>query len=543
MTDPVHGALSEGRRTAILYAIPLFLAALAALLPIDGKFVFDDHLAIQSNRFVIGTEPYWRSIFYDVWGNPISGSITTWRPLVPIFWKFLWGLFPDNPLPFRILTLALHMGAVAAMIWLFRGRLEDDVLLAAACIFAVHPIHSEAIGGIVSHADILAALLGMLSIVVALRRSGYSGVAFSLLLLTLACLIKEISIIYGIVLIILRAVRDVDSRRKAFAIALTTTFMLAFIILQSTFIRKGVDQPTTWSYNIAYAFHGFDRVLYGFYSLGKSVSMLFVPAGLSPYHGYAAVAPQAAGLLPMAAFGLLCLLAGVAGLALAIRKRNVAWILILSLLYGPCLFQSHLFFRTVAAFPERLLYPASIAASILIAWALRRVIANSKAFQAAILVILISFSAQSWIAERPWRDDLALQTFAVSQQPLDWRAHYIYGNISIDYGRRMEGAWHIALANFLVKQFPREANTQPLEKFGDMSLEDRVLRAPSILQPDSPCTMALEILGTVKGDAPLYDTLRSKYRAFYGQCVEDGCLTVLRETRGGQFILLGGTNR
>jgi len=71
----------------------------------------------------------------------------------------------------------------------------------AALLFAAHPIHTEAVAGIVGHAELLSAALALLALMAYMSAASeadqgkhYSLLAVSMLMLFLAALAKEIGI-------------------------------------------------------------------------------------------------------------------------------------------------------------------------------------------------------------------------------------------------------------------------------------------------------------------------------------------------------------
>jgi hypothetical protein len=325
----------------ILWTIPLLLAAVVGLFTIDGKFVQDDYAAIVMNPIVIQDIPFWEAFRRDFWGLPINQTIFVWRPLLPIIWKLLWSIQPNDPLLFRILSLLLHVSATASVILLGRKLIADRRMLwTTGAVFAVHAVHSEAIGGIVSHADILSTTLGLLALLAALGRPGFLQ-AFSItILFALACLAKESAVVFGPIIILIVALQENQPLPKRITtlipVGTVMIFMIAFqLSLDRSTHGGGLD-------NLARAAHGWDRLFYGLYIVGRAISMCFIPAGLAPNHGYAAVDFRLQTLLPYAIPGLLFLASGIFLFIWTFKSRNLPWITGLGLLFGPVLLHSNL---------------------------------------------------------------------------------------------------------------------------------------------------------------------------------------------------------
>ncbi|BFZ06499.1 hypothetical protein BsWGS_09538 [Bradybaena similaris] len=174
----------------------------------DGEFVFDDAEAIENNKDLLPTTPVEDLLQHDFWGKKLSNlSHKSYRPLTVLTFRLnYWaagGLFPKG---FHIVNILLH-GAVSALlipfftlIMLDAGGSDGESKYAAAkwpflcsILFAVHPVHTESVAGVVGRAELLCALFFILSFLLyvkactrdsACRPEGFS---FIWLCLSLVC--------------------------------------------------------------------------------------------------------------------------------------------------------------------------------------------------------------------------------------------------------------------------------------------------------------------------------------------------------------------
>lgn len=213
----------------VLWAVPLLLAVVIGLFTIDGGFVQDDYAAIKMNPIVTKDLPY-QAFRRDFWGTPLDKKILAWRPLLPLIWKLLWNIQPDSPLLYRILSLLFHVVATGSVLWLGRRLIkEKEVLWATGIFFAVHAVHSEALGSLVSQADILSTLLGLLAISMVLSPLGKVVQAvLSGIFLVLACLAKESAVIFGVVIIFILIVQKEKTLKKRLCIIVPVTVIVIF---------------------------------------------------------------------------------------------------------------------------------------------------------------------------------------------------------------------------------------------------------------------------------------------------------------------------
>uniref|UniRef100_A0A8C2PQQ7 dolichyl-phosphate-mannose--protein mannosyltransferase n=1 Tax=Cyprinus carpio TaxID=7962 RepID=A0A8C2PQQ7_CYPCA len=176
----------------------LVCSAVALLLyvnTLDADFCYDDSRAIKTNQDLLPETP-WINIFYDdFWGTLLthSGSHKSYRPLCTLSFRLNYALGGLDPWGFHLVNAVLHCATTA----LFSSL--SSLLLGSGCwsllaglLFAAHPIHTEAVAGIVGRADVGAALFFLLALRCylchcSLRTSGAHGWSWMWFLGTLAC--------------------------------------------------------------------------------------------------------------------------------------------------------------------------------------------------------------------------------------------------------------------------------------------------------------------------------------------------------------------
>uniref|UniRef100_A0A1D1ZTU4 DUF1736 domain-containing protein n=1 Tax=Auxenochlorella protothecoides TaxID=3075 RepID=A0A1D1ZTU4_AUXPR len=168
--------------------VPLTLAIAAGLLyanTLQFGFVYDDDFAVVKNNDVTGGGPLSAVFIHDFWGQDLRSSTShkSYRPVTTLFFRVLnilggewlpWeteeddpGTGPD-PRPFHAANAALHGVLTAQVYWLARqltpSPLQGSPTVfagVAAALFAAHPIHTEAVAGVVGAAELLAASLAL----------------------------------------------------------------------------------------------------------------------------------------------------------------------------------------------------------------------------------------------------------------------------------------------------------------------------------------------------------------------------------------------
>ncbi|NXF21416.1 TMTC4 protein, partial [Rhodinocichla rosea] len=146
----------------------------------DGDFVFDDSEAIINNKDLRAETPLGDLWYHDFWGSKLSSNTShkSYRPLTVLTFRinylFAGGFYPVG---FHVINIILHCTISVLMVDVFsillgglqfsnKGRrlnLAPKSSLLAALLFAVHPVHTECVAGIVGRADLLCALFFLLS--------------------------------------------------------------------------------------------------------------------------------------------------------------------------------------------------------------------------------------------------------------------------------------------------------------------------------------------------------------------------------------------
>jgi tetratricopeptide (TPR) repeat protein len=142
---------------------PGWCAALAAVVvcgnTLANGFAYDDVPIILENP---ATSP--QAEFFAPWGqrywpwDSSFGPLVEHRPLVVQTYAIERRLFGAWPLPFHMLNVLLHAAVSAGVAWLAR-RVSGSAAVAALAgvLFAVHPVHAEAVANVVGRAELLAA--------------------------------------------------------------------------------------------------------------------------------------------------------------------------------------------------------------------------------------------------------------------------------------------------------------------------------------------------------------------------------------------------
>ena len=145
---------------------------------LNNGFVLDDedHIVYNSTVHQIGS---FRDFFSGSTVNAAgSGKLRGiyYKPLMTLSYSVLWTLFGQNPLPFHLYQLILHI-LNSVLLLLFLRRIlpsRDGLNVGAAALFLLHPLNTEAVVYIACLQDVLYFFFGVIALT-ALANPGRSN--------------------------------------------------------------------------------------------------------------------------------------------------------------------------------------------------------------------------------------------------------------------------------------------------------------------------------------------------------------------------------
>ena len=137
----------DGRLDTLLIAVLILCAALPYLNTLLNGFVYDDNRQVLDN-------PYLKSFHFlpQVFGTTVwsfvgmQGVSNYYRPMMTFGYALCYHLFGPLAYGFHLVNVCLHVGVVLLVFVVARRLFRDSTIaFVAACLFAVHPIHTEAV--------------------------------------------------------------------------------------------------------------------------------------------------------------------------------------------------------------------------------------------------------------------------------------------------------------------------------------------------------------------------------------------------------------
>jgi tetratricopeptide (TPR) repeat protein len=132
------------------------LALAASITSIANGFAVDDRAVIELNTHVHSLSTWWRLFGEGYW--PTSAQAGLYRPLTMLGFTIQWTLGGGSPAVFHVVSILLYV-ATALLVYRLARRLAGAIASwIAAALFAVHPVHVEAVGNVVGQSELIAAI-------------------------------------------------------------------------------------------------------------------------------------------------------------------------------------------------------------------------------------------------------------------------------------------------------------------------------------------------------------------------------------------------
>uniref|UniRef100_A0A8C4UDT6 Protein O-mannosyl-transferase TMTC3 n=1 Tax=Falco tinnunculus TaxID=100819 RepID=A0A8C4UDT6_FALTI len=162
-------------------------------------FVFDDVSAILDNKDLHPSTPL-RNLFQnDFWGTPMSEerSHKSYRPLTVLTFRLNYLFSELNAVSYHFLNLVFHVVVCVVFLKVCKLFLDNRSSVVASLLFAVHPIHTEAVTGVVGRAELLSSIFFLAAFLSYTKSKGpdntivWTPIAVTVFLVAVATLCKE----------------------------------------------------------------------------------------------------------------------------------------------------------------------------------------------------------------------------------------------------------------------------------------------------------------------------------------------------------------
>lgn len=456
---PRAAPLADPRWGVLALAVAL-LALAASATSLRNGFTYDDRWIIVENGRVHELRALWRYFEESYW--PMKNGAGLYRPLVIFAYTLQWLIGAGSPLVFHLVNVTLAAACAVAVFWTLGFLVPTRVAWIAAALFAVHPVHVEAVANVVGQAELWAALVLLSAVGLYLRdrREGpmrrQTGVAIVALFLA-GIFTKEHVIVLPALLLAAELLLYRDApvlqrvRRLRLLLWPLVAIAAAFVALRVQVlgaIGGDVPHPSLLHKDMI------ERAL-----IMLNVVPEYGRVMLAPVRLYADYSPRQLDVFatphPSHLAGVLLLLSTAALFVLSVRRApvvafGIAWF---ALAVAPV---SNVLLATGILLAERTLYLPSVGAMLVAAVGLDVLRARLRAARSPLrpLVPVAVVGALAFGVVRSsdrnafWHDTDSAFELMVEESPLNFKAHYALGGQYFQRNRFREGEaqWRMAIA-------------------------------------------------------------------------------------------------
>lgn len=422
-----------------------------------NDFAYDDLGVIAENESIHTLETIPGAMVEPYWPGPFGEQLALWRPATTALFGIEWVVFGGRPLGFHLVSVLLHAAATGLVVLLLARLIPLSGAFLGGLLFAVHPVHTEAVANVVGQSEIVVAALYMMACLVhletpATERHGPRRLASIWLLFALAFSFKEMAVTLPGVLFLLDGARidfapkdlgDYVRRRWVLygGLAVTTVLILfgRYLVLGSVarpFAPLGAEileeVPRIWT--VAGLWPDYVRLLF----FPADLSSDYAPAVTSILYGWSA--ENLVGLGVAMAF---------LGLAWATWRRSpplgsgsgssralgfgVLWFVIT---ISPV---SNFFFLAGVLISERSFYLPSVGFALAAGWASARLVAERRTLGwAATAVAVALMGYRTWTRNPDWRNSSTVFGVLIEDHPESGRAQWALGDTYYQRGDTTE---------------------------------------------------------------------------------------------------------
>lgn len=438
-------------RSAALLAGALAVTVYANSL-VNG-FAYDDARIILDNTELHSLETLPGAVFKPYWhGREGELSLGLWRPTTTLLLGLEYAVAGDKPALYHAINVVGH-GLVTLLVVLVLAQLATvPIAFAAGLLFAVHPVHVEAVSNVVGGAEVVATGFFLFALLIHLRGpSSWPRALAVAALYGLAFGAKEGAVtLPGVIFLVDAARRRLDVRdlseyvrerwRTYAALAGVAATMLAVRaqILGSVAtpeVAPGagllLEIPRVWTLAELWAHY---------------VRLMVFPLDLASDYT-PGVIPISTGFHALNTIGLVLTLLIFAGALVSWRHPKMSskatsarvfgfGVLWFAITVSPV---SHIFFVAGVLLGERTLYLPSVGAVAILAWVLVSLVRRRREVGlAAFALVIVLMGWRSWTRTPTWFDDGTVFETLIADYPHSGRAQWLMGDIYMAQGRQSE---------------------------------------------------------------------------------------------------------
>lgn len=150
----------------------LLSAALAAVVyanSLTNDFAYDDVHIITENEGIHHLSDVPHALGSPYWPGRFGRDLGLWRPVTTAYLGLQYAVSGENPVTYHVANVLAHAGVTALVVILLGEMLTVAAAFIGGLVFAVHPVHVEAVANVIGIAEVMSAGFFLLACLVHLR--------------------------------------------------------------------------------------------------------------------------------------------------------------------------------------------------------------------------------------------------------------------------------------------------------------------------------------------------------------------------------------
>jgi protein O-mannosyl-transferase len=445
-------SLLQNRRMAA--AIVTVLAVVVYWNALDNRFAFDDIRIVEDNQSIQTLDALPEAVMSSYWPGRYGDLLSLWRPTTTALLGLEYVAGDGSPRVFHAVNLLGHAAVTLLTFLLLSELMSLAAAFIAAALFAVHPVHVEAVANIVGIAEIASAAFLLAACLIYVRGSPEKGWRPALAVAALYALAfgaKEGAVTLPGVIFLLDAARERLAfrdlggyLRRVWRVYVAMAVVAIGLLLARYQILGVVAQPVSplgadilaeipriWT--LAEVWSNYARLWVFPMDLSADYSPSIIPMSTSWR------AANLTGLL----LALMVLGMSLIAWRRAVMKRGedsaraagfgVVWFIITM---SPT---SNVLFLSGVLLAERTFYLPSVGLAAATGWLFVRMAQRRRRAAWALLIVVLSLASwRTWTRTPSWRDNQTMFATLIREYPQSGRSQWVLGDILLGRGRTSE---------------------------------------------------------------------------------------------------------
>lgn len=436
-----------------LLAVCIYANAMA------NEFAHDDIAAIVNNERAHGVARLPDGLSSPYWPHRRPGS-GLYRPVTVAIWAVEWDVWRGDAAGFHAVNVATHAAVtVLTFLLLLEMGAATAGAVAGAAVFAVHPVHVEAVANVVGGSELFAAFFVLLAVYAYLRRSWRPwprALAVSGCWL-LALGSKEHAVMLPALLLLVEAVRPASVAPLRRRVGHEWRLLLMGMVVGLGYLAVRTAVLGTVAGSGVAPFLGDlstgERILTAIRLWPEYLRLILWPRDLVADYSPAVIFPVH-GFGPLVAAGLLTAVAAIAATLVAWERAPLvaAGVLWFAIALFPV---SNLVVPIGTILAERTLYLPSVGIALVVGGVVEATRARAgrpaEALGALALVAVLGLAGwRTWTRTPTWHDSSTVLNVLIDEHPESFRAQWALGQMLRDRGDLDASLAHLRRAADLV---------------------------------------------------------------------------------------------